>query len=122
MRSILFWSACALIFCLASASDAAAQCGGGRGGQTTGSTTLASGTATSTGQLLTGPGSWAYDVALQSQMQRVMLQRQSALAAQEAREDAERDARRKSTWTQRRASEVMRRQARREEALAAANR
>lgn len=118
MRSILLRSACALMLVAISATDATAQCRGG-GGATNGGTTAGTASAATTGgQLLTGPGSWAYDAVRQSQMQRVMLQRQYAIAAQEAREDAERDAKRKATRTQQRASELMRRQARRE-ALAA---
>ena len=97
------------------------QCRGGNGGgtATTAATTGGAGGAV-TGTLLTGPGSWAYDVMMQQQMQAAYMQRQMALVKQKAQADQAKKAARIATHSQRRLSELYRRDARRE-SLAAAN-
>ncbi|HEX5104585.1 MAG TPA: hypothetical protein VFV87_12280, partial [Pirellulaceae bacterium] len=72
------------------------------------------------GTLLTGPGSWAYDVMAAQQMRGAILQRQYAIAAQKAQEDAAQKAARLATHTQRRISEQYRCQRFREFLAAAA--
>jgi hypothetical protein len=55
-------------------------------------------------------------------MQQAIAQQQSAIAAQQAAERAELKAKRQANWQQRRSSELIQRQQRRELALATANR
>lgn len=69
----------------AAGSEVQAQCQGGGGGAaasaaSTGSST--GGTTTGTAQLLTGPGSWAYDVMMAQAIQRQIAQRQYIAAVQ----------------------------------------
>jgi len=71
-------------------SAASAQCRGGASGASTGTTamsgvTTSTGTTTGTtaGALLTGPGSWAYDMMLAQAMQRQLVQRQYLLAMEQ---------------------------------------
>ena len=68
------------------------QCRGGVGGATAarGATSTGSGNvalpagASGSGQLLTGPGSWYYDVMMQQQLQQAMAQQQYAMAVAKA--------------------------------------
>jgi hypothetical protein len=127
MRSWLLGGACALALMGLSAATARGQCAGGGGGGGTamsagGATTGTTAASATGGRLLTGPGSWAYSMMLQTRMRQAIAQQQYAIAAQEAAERAELKAKRQANWQQRRSSELIQRQQRRELALATANR
>ena len=129
MKTWILGGACALALMGLSAATARGQCAGGGGGRAGGTAKSAGGATTGTtaasatgGRLLTSPGSWAYSMMLQTRMQQAMAQRQQAIASQEAAEKTELKAKRQANWQQRRSSELIQRQQRRELALASANR
>jgi hypothetical protein len=78
--------------------------------------------STGSAQLLTGPGSWAYDVMAAQQVQMAYARQQAIAAAQKAARQAERKAAAQAVARQRRASELYRRSQAKEQALLAANR
>jgi hypothetical protein len=124
MKAFMLAGVCALALATVCASDACAQCRSGGGGGSQGAATTASTGATgSTGsaQLLTGPGSWAYDVAVAQQVQMAYARQQAVAAAQKAAKQAERKAKSQAVARQRRASELYRRDRIREQSLVAAN-
>ena len=103
------------------------QCQSGGGGgcrRTTAAMTASggSGGGSGTAQLLTGPGSWAYDVMAAQQVQVAYARRQAIAAAQKAAKQADRKAKAQSVARQRRVSELYRRDRVKEAALLAANR
>ena len=129
MRSLILGLACALAVAAMAASPAFGQCAGGGGGTGGGVRAPAGGgmsaattTASSSGQLLTSPGSWAYGMMLQARMRQAYAMQQSAVATQQAADEAELKARRKANWQQRRSTELSERRQRRELALSLANR
>jgi len=75
-------------------AQAQCQAGGGGGGTTTASTGTSGGTTTS-GTLLTGPGSYMYDLMVAQAIQSQMAQRNAMLAAQKQAQRAEDLAKRK---------------------------
>jgi hypothetical protein len=121
MKRFMGLGAVALALTLVSSSDAWGQCRGGGGGQSaaSGTTTAATGTTGSTGTLLTGPGSWAYDVMMAQQMQAAAMRQQMAIAAAKAKYRQERKAQSQAVARQRRASELYRREQSRQTLLAA---
>ena len=69
------------------------QCRGGGGGtgttaaassRTVGGNVSGTGSTLASGQLLTGPGSWHYDVMMQQQLEQTMAQQQYAIAMEQA--------------------------------------
>jgi hypothetical protein len=72
------------------------------------------------GQLLTGPGSWAYEVIVQERMQRAQQQALYAQAVQQALADQGKQARRLANAQKRRAAEQYRRLHERDARIAAA--
>jgi hypothetical protein len=121
MKRFVGLGAVALALVVVSSSDAWGQCRGGGGGQSaaSGTTTAATGTTGSTGTLLTGPGSWAYDVMMAQQMQAAAMRQQMAIAAAKAKYRQERKAQSQAVARQRRASELYRREQSRQTLLAA---
>lgn len=95
------------------ASNAWGQCragGSGQGGGGAAQTALGSGGGVSTGQLLTGPGSWAYDVMLQQQAQAAYRQQQQAIAYAKAQKKQEKFARRLAAAEKHRAEALYKRE------------
>jgi hypothetical protein len=122
MKRFMGLGVVALALAVVSSSDAWGQCrGGGGGGQSaaSGTTTAATGSTGSTGTLLTGPGSWAYDVMMAQQMQAAAMRQQMAMAAAKAKYRQERKAQSQAVARQRRASELYRREQSRQTLLAA---
>jgi hypothetical protein len=122
-----FWGgACALVLLGLGTSPAYGQCQGGGGGVGTamsaGGATSGTVASASGGRLLTSPGSWAYGMMVQAQMRQAIALQQAAIAAERVAEAAELKAKRQANWQQRRTSELIQRQQRRELALALANR
>jgi len=77
---LLTWAAC---------SQVQAQCQGGGGGtaaSTASTGTTTGGTTAGSAQLLTGPGSWAYNVMMAQAIQRQIAQRQYIAAVQKQAE------------------------------------
>jgi hypothetical protein len=121
MKRFVGLGAVALALVVVSSSDAWGQCRGGGGGQSaaSGTMTAATGTTGSTGTLLTGPGSWAYDVMMAQQMQAAAMRQQMAITAAKAKYRQERKAQSQAVARQRRASELYRREQSRQTLLAA---
>jgi hypothetical protein len=112
---------CALAVIPASAFG---QCRGGGGGGQTAAVAATSGSGTTTvasGQLLTSPGSWAYDMMLQQQMQQAFQRRQFALAVQKAQEKQAKLAKRMANAQKHRAEQAYQREMDRQRRSLAAN-
>lgn len=102
------------------AREAHGQCQGGGGGQAAAATAESGGGAViAPARLLTGPGSWAYDVMVAQRMQQAYRQRQLAIAVTQARQKQAEHARRVAYAQQRREAEAYRRQLDKEKRLAA---
>lgn len=87
MKSYLWILGVAASLALLSGGSAFGQCRGG-GGQRASQATAAvttGGTSVGTAQLLTGPGSWQYDVLMQQQLQQALARQQQAIALQKAK-------------------------------------
>jgi hypothetical protein len=123
MKAFLLAGAGALALATVCADGAYAQCRSGGGGTQGTATTASAGTTTASGsaQLLTGPGSWAYDMMAARQVQVAHARKQALVAAQQAARQAERKAKAQAVARQRRASELYRRDRMREQLLLAAN-
>ena len=126
MKAYVLASASALVLATACRWSAWGQCqsGGGGGSSGTPAAMTASGGSSGgsgTAQLLTGPGSWAYDVMAAQQVQLAYARSQAVAAAQKAAKQADRKAKAQSVARQRRASELYRRDRLKEAALLAAN-
>jgi hypothetical protein len=116
------WAGIALLLLAGiGAGEVFGQCAaGGGGGGTTGGTGGTSVIVPTGGQLLTGPGSWAYDVIVQERMQRAYQQALYAQAVQQALADQAKKARRLANAQKRRAAEQYRRLHERDARIAAA--
>jgi len=122
MKALGLASAAALalvVLCADGARGQGCQSGGGGGGTTsTDGTTTASG---SSAQLLTGPGSWAYDVMRAQQVRAVYAQRQFVAAAQKAARDRLRKEMSQAVARERRQQELYRRSQAKVNAMALAS-
>ena len=93
MKAVMLASAAALAVvavCAQSAMGQGCQMSSGGGGGTTTASAAGGGTTSSGGsggRLLTGPGSWAYDVMLAQRVQAVSAQQRMIAAAQKAAKD-----------------------------------
>lgn len=116
------WAGIALLLLAGiGAGEVFGQCAaGGGGGGMTGGTGGTSVIVPTGGQLLTGPGSWAYDVIVQERMQRAYQQALYAQAVQQALADQAKKARRLANAQKRRAAEQYRRLHERDARIAAA--
>src|SRR4029453_907756 len=123
MKALVLAGAAALALVALCAGDALGQgagCGSRGGGTSTagtssGGTTSASG---SSAQLLTGPGSWAYDVMAGQQVQAASMQQRAIAAAQKAAKDRARKKRAQAVARERRQEELYRRSQAKSNALA----
>jgi hypothetical protein len=100
-----------VVLCAEGAWGQGCQSGGGGGGTTSTGTSTA-GTTTASGssaQLLTGPGSWAYDVMRAQQVRAVYARRQAVVAAQKAAKDRLRKEMSQAVARERRQQELYRR-------------
>ncbi len=95
------------------------QDGGGGGQASTASTGSGGGIVIAPARLLTGPGSWAYDVMISQRQSQAYWQQQFALAMAQARKKQAEHARRVAYAQQRREAEAYRRQRDKEQRLAA---
>lgn len=123
MKAVMWASAAALAVvavCAQSAMGQGCQMSGSGGGTTTAS--AAGGGTTSSGgsggRLLTGPGSWAYDVMLAQRVQAVSAQQRMIAAAQKAAKDKAYKAKVQARARERRQEELYRRSRTKANALA----
>jgi hypothetical protein len=123
MKALGLASAAALVLVVLCAEGAWGQgCqggGGGGGGMTAGSAGGTGSTAATGASLLTGPGSWAYDVMLAQQVQMVQARRQAIVSAQKAAKAKERKDKSQAVARERRQQELYRRSQAKVNALAA---
>ena len=84
----------------------------------TGGTTSSAGSG---GQLLTSPGSWAYDVMMAQQVRAVYAQRQAIATAQKAAKDKARKEKAQAVARERRQEELYRRSQAKANAMALAS-
>ena len=128
MKILGLASAAALAMVMLCAADAHAQrtCGGGGGGGSGGtastSVVASGGTVSSGAGLLTGPGSWAYDVIRTQAAQRAVAEQKAIAAAKRAAKHNERKADAQAVARQRRQEELYRRSQAKAEGLALASR
>lgn len=115
------WLVVAAVVWLAATDVTQAQCRGGGGGSQTAGGAAVGWASSGGGEMLTSPGSWAYDRMMQQVVMQAYARRQAALAVEQAEREAEQKAARQATHQARRQSELARR-ARYREFLAASAR
>lgn len=107
-------------FCAGDALGQGAGCGGRGGGTSTAGTSTGGATSASgsSAQLLTGPGSWAYDVMAAQQVQAVSMQQRAIAAALKGAKDRARKEKAQAVARERRQEELYRRSRAKSNALA----
>jgi len=121
MKALGLASAAALavvVLCAEGAWGQGCQSGGGGGGTTASTSVTAGG---STGRILTGPGSLAYQLMVGQQVQAAYAQRQAIAAAQKAAKDQAYKEKAQAVARERRQEELYRRSQAKANALALAS-
>lgn len=126
MKPFVYAGAISCALAVVPATDVVAQCRGRSGGGTAQTAAVAAnsssgGVVIASGQLLTSPGSWAYDVMQQQQLQQAAMQRQYALAVQKAQQREAKYARRLANAQKHRAEQAYQRERDRQRRSLAAN-
>jgi hypothetical protein len=124
MKALGLASAAALALVVLCAEGAQGQgCQGGGGGGSTTATASTGGvtTSASSGRLLTGPGSLAYQLMLGQQIQAAYARRQAIAAAQKAAKDKARKEKSQAVARERRQEELYRRSQAKANAMALAS-